>query len=523
MAETHVMYNGQRLIPAPLVTINKEYERSGDGTKIGVNFTLTISGTLLAYKGSPDSSGVFWTNTGYPSDEVIVSDSRLSAIERKIDAVRDLFSEDGHQLEFQSADGKAPIKCNPIIQSINFPEGRWHDTVDYSIVVRTDKLYGSPNVGASEEDLEFAISSASESWSLQANEQPQGVSLSLGAGSSPPSANDSRTYTLVHTINATGKITYDSAGTLTQEAWKNARAFVDSRDGYDASAITQSLLPIGPSDSPPPEEVAGAPYNHIRSINYDEIAGTYSLTETWTIANQKYLEQYTVTTTQAADTGVIRVGINGNVTGLYQRSADSVTDTVTGYENADTAWTAIESLLITRSQSYSGQILNVVPLTATVGRNPAAGVISYTYEYDNRPSNLITGSRSESITVTNNWDVDVFAEQLVIGRTLGPVLQSIGTHTALKRSLNIEVVFNRVEGVSGVITDIPAIYGGPGTTAMSDLQTVVDGANPLTYGLTAFVSSQNDNWNPLTGRYSYNVEWTYENTGTTTAGLKINA
>ena len=63
MAETHVMYNGKRLIPAPLVSINKEYQRSPDNTKIGTNFNLTVNGTLLAYKGSPDSSGTFWTSS----------------------------------------------------------------------------------------------------------------------------------------------------------------------------------------------------------------------------------------------------------------------------------------------------------------------------------------------------------------------------------------------------------------------------------------------------------------------------
>lgn len=522
MAETHVMYNGQRLIPAPLVSINKEYQRAGDGTKLGVNFNLGITGTLLAYKGSPDSSGTFWTDPGYPDDEVIPTDSRLSAIERKIDAVRSLFSQDGHQLEFQSADGKAPIKCNPIVQSINFPEGRWHDTVDYTINVQADKLYGSSLVGASEDDLDYIISSASENWSLQANEQPQGVSLSLGAGNAPPSANDSRTYTLVHTVNATGKVSYNSAGNLTQAAWKNARDFVESRAGYDSSAITQSLLYIGPSEDAGEEDSYGSPYNHIRNISYDEVAGTYNLTETWTIANQNYLEQYTVTTTESADTGIVRVSVNGSVTGLYERSSDSVTDTVTGYQNADTAWNTIKSLLITRAQDYSGEFLNIIPLTATVGRNPASGIITYTYEYDSRPTNLITGSKSEVITVSNNWGVNVFAEQLVIGRALGPVLQDIGTKQALKRSLNIEAVLGPVTTVSGVIDNTESLYTGPSTTAMSDIQDIVDAANPLTYGLTAFVSSQNDNWSPLTGRYSLNVEWTYENPSTTDAGLKIN-
>lgn len=531
MAETRVMYDGKRIIPAPLVTINKEYQRSGDGQKISPKFSLTISGTLFAYKGSPMSDGTFWSAGGYPSDEDVDADSRLSAIERKTEALRQLFATDGLELEFQSADGTAPIKCNPIIESINFPEGRWFDRATYTINVSTNRLSGGTLVGDNEEnlgDFDFNITSASENWSLQSNEQAQGVSLSLGEGSNPPSNNDSRTYTLTHTINATGQLTFESDGSIAQPAWKNARDFVTARAGYSSDAISQALLPIGagPYDpsagAPDAPDNPGAPYNHTRSITYDEVAGTFNLTESWTIANQNYLEQFTVTTTEASDTGVKRVGISGTVTGLYERSANSVSDTVTGYENADAAWSTIQGLLITRAQNYSGiPVLNTVPVTATVGRNPASGVINYTYEYDNRPSNIITGSRSEVIAVTNNWGVNVFAEQAIIGRALGPKLQDIGTYQSLKRGLSIEVV---LDPVSGMPDNLITGFTGPPSAAMTDIQSIVDAANPNTYLSTCFVSNQTDNWNPLTGRYSYSVEWTYENdTSTNSAGLKINA
>lgn len=535
MAETRVMYDEKRLIPAPLVTINKEYQRSSDGQKIGVNFVLTITGTLFAYKGSPLSDGSFHSAGGYPSDEDISTEARLGAIERKMEALRQLFATDGLELEFQSGDGSAPIKCNPEFQSLNFPEGIWHDTANYTIVLNTPTLSGGTLAGDNEENLaefDYNISAASEAWSLQSNEQAQGVSLSLGEGSNPPSNNDSKTYTLTHTVTATGKKTFNNDGSVENLGWQNARNFVASRAGYDSSPISQALLPISagpyeptpdpPGSGPTPPVNPAKPYNHTRSITYDEVAGTYSLVEVWTIANQDYLEQFTVSTVESADTGLKRVTIAGTVSGLYERSADSVSDTVTGYENADAAWNTIEGLLITRAQNYSGiSVLNTIPLNATTGRNPANGIINYSYEYDTRPSNIVTGSKSEVISVNNNWGVNIFAEQIIIGRALGPKLQDIGTYNSLKRGLSLEIVF---DPVSGMPSNLTSGFTGPSSAAMSDIQNIVDAANPSTQSLTTFVSNQTDNWNPLTGRYSYSVEWTYENdTGTSAAGLKTNS
>ena len=47
------------LIPAPFVQINKEYDRTGDGAVIGVRYGITLTGTLVAHRGTPDYSGLF--------------------------------------------------------------------------------------------------------------------------------------------------------------------------------------------------------------------------------------------------------------------------------------------------------------------------------------------------------------------------------------------------------------------------------------------------------------------------------
>ena len=79
---SYVKYNGNRLIPAPLVNINKTYTKSSDGSIIGSIFNVSLVGEIVAWKGSPASSGIWHTGTGYPADETIDSNSRLSAIQR---------------------------------------------------------------------------------------------------------------------------------------------------------------------------------------------------------------------------------------------------------------------------------------------------------------------------------------------------------------------------------------------------------------------------------------------------------
>src|SRR5690606_22804115 len=98
----------------------KEFRKSADGTNIGSVFLITVTGRVVAYKGSPQSDGTFWTNTGYPADESIDADARLGALLRKKEAIRQLFADEGKSFEVQSADGTSPMKCNPRVISLEF-------------------------------------------------------------------------------------------------------------------------------------------------------------------------------------------------------------------------------------------------------------------------------------------------------------------------------------------------------------------------------------------------------------------
>jgi len=54
-----VLYDGKKIIPAPFVEIQKQLERKPDGRISRKYFTLALKGKLIAFMGSPDSTGAF--------------------------------------------------------------------------------------------------------------------------------------------------------------------------------------------------------------------------------------------------------------------------------------------------------------------------------------------------------------------------------------------------------------------------------------------------------------------------------
>jgi len=133
--------------------------------------------------------------------------------------------------------------------------------------------------------------------------------------------------------------------------------------------------------------------------------------------------------------------------------------------------------------------LNAVPVSNVNGKNPQTGVITYSYSYNNRPSNMIAGALSEVVTVTDIYPGDVFAQIPILGRAEGPILQAINTYTARQRQLSIEAVMT------------------PGTL-VPDSSAIVVIATPT--GTQVFKSNDQVSYSVNTGRYTRQVAWTYE-------------
>lgn len=486
-------YNGKRLIPCPFVGISKEFNQTGDQLKIGSVFVFNIIGKMLSFKGSPDSTGTFWTVSGYPPDEAIQEDSKLASIFRKQEAIRTLFSEEGKSLEFQSADGSGPIKANIRNIKITFSDALWNQTCDYTITCEADILYiNGTSVG--EDNFPNYISEASESWSMDTN------------ADQPENAESPRTYILTHSISATGKRSYNETG-VTSEAYQNAKSWVLPKLGINSAFVSSSGV------SNLPSYYTG--YNHVRTENSDVNGGQYAITESWMLASGTALEDFTININSDRQSALKSVSIQGEIRGLETRDSN-MNLLGSKHYHADVKWNQVSSLLHARSQLYSGYTLNATPLATSKSVNPVGGVITYNYEYDNRPSHIVSDTLMENISINHSYNVDAFAAIFVLGRTNGSLLQSLGTKREKSVSISIDLVMNFVQSTGDKSLGTLKTYFTSSKPSLlspysTQIQSIIDANNPLNYGYTKVFTSENtENWTPNNGAYSRQVTFVYE-------------
>lgn len=502
-----VQYNNSKIIPAPFVSVEKNYDRTGDGHKIGSRFTLTVRGTIITCGGSPNSCGRFYTGSGYPDssfqnncDTLSGLDERQKFLQNKMQAIRHLFAKDGLSFEVQPWDGSAPMKCYPRIQSLNFDEGNWVDRIDYTIVLEADEIFGinteytndAEDFNRNEDFFKDAegnklyLSEVSESWQL---EQVDGEA---------EDENNLYTFRLTHSLSATGKRAYDDDG-LVSEGWEQAKRWVTPRLGIDNNFVNGTAA-LNLSSM--------LAFNHSRQENTNELDGSYEVNETWVLAKGNAREDFTITTTASTETGLTTVSVEGEVIGLDSRD-NTFTITESKWTAALAKFNSINSgTIFTRAQTYSGISLNATALSSTIGKNPLTGRIQYNYQYDTRPTNCIAGALTESIIISDNNPGDVFAAIPVIGRQGGPVLQDMNTFTERKRTVQIDV---NVTPVSICPTSAAAVTSLMAASPAVAVDVVINAfEDELESNFSqVFRDTDNPSWNPKNGKYSRSVTWTY--------------
>lgn len=473
-----VIYNSKKIIPAPFISIRKEYNTREDGAQIGTVWNISVEGKIVAYKGSPNSSGTFWTTSGYPADETLTDTQMMASIIRKQEALRQLFATEGQTFEAQPWDGSPSLKCNPRVRSIEFPKGgptSWYDRCDFIINLEADIIYvnGQAQGEDSGDILNYKVSKASEEWNME------------------PADDLSRTFRLTHTVSANGKRFYDDTGALTQTAWENAKDYVLNKIGLGINSARMECPGVL-------DATTLQAFNYVRTQHINELGGSFQVTETWICFNPDgvapAIEEFTVTARTSEDRKTT-VNIEGQVKGFEVRNNNTYALTSTRYANADSKWTGtILPALLTRCQNYSGVTLTSTPLSTLVGYNEFSGIITYNYQYDNRPSTSVPGAITESITVIDNNPSDIFASLVVLGRASGPVLQSIGTTTSARRTIQIEA-------------QLPAKTVSS-TPSKPNTDSIVLSNRPS--GTIVFLSEDNISWSENTGKYSRTTTYTWE-------------
>lgn len=479
-----VLYDGNALIPAPFFSCSREKIRREDGKEIGGVYAITVRGKLVAAKGSPRTDGSFWTSPGYPADESVAADSRLTALLKKENALRGLFAVDGRSFEVSGYDGFAPFRCNPRIRNVEIPdgEGRGGNRTEYSeyvVTMEADCVHGLTGDDCAEAG--GRISKFSEEWNIELQDEARG------------------TYRLTRSVSATGLRSFDETGALAdgREAWENARAYV--LDTIGLGLKPERMVADGVIDGDSLQA-----FNYVRGEHVNETAGIYSVTESWVCfdpgGQAPATHEQTISCRTSAQDGRTSVSIEGSVQGLEVRDNTTHALVSTKAANAKTKWlSSVHPNLLTSATAGAASVgvsvaLNAVPAGATIGQNDAAGTVTYQYEFDNRPSFVTPGALSEVVTIQNSHPADVFAEIPVPGRPLGPVPQPMATVTSRRRNISIEI-------------QMPAA-----TTTIYSTAPDTDGIilSLMPAGSFVAVTQNEETWVPAVGRYSRSVGFTWQ-------------
>lgn len=466
-----VSYNGNMLIPAPFVTIRKETVRSPDETVLGHTYTVTLHGKLVAWKGSPNAEGSFWTDgSSYPPDDIENPDTFLGNHLVKQAAIRNLFANDGGVLDI-SGGGSGGLSCNPRIKSVEFSESHptsWAQLCDYTITVEADCVYGLP-----EPCDPNHITHSSEEWDIEFIDEKL------------------KTYRLTHNVSATGKTSYSEARQQTL-GWQNAQNYVLNVRGLginDTILASTGVMNTGNLTA----------YNYVRAQRLDELQGTFAVTETWLCYDPQgtppAIEDWSVDTRFSLNDALVSVVVQGTITGLQVSDNTDYTVGSTRWANALSYWNNnVSNSTLSRAQELSGATLNPIVLNYHVAENMPQGTITYSYEYNNRASPLYPGAIHDNLTIEDDHQANVFAKITVLGRPLGPILQDIGSRTEQRRVITYEA-----QMPPQTTTFVPA---EPSTNSLF-LELA-----PISTQL--FVESDRETWQPRAGRYSRQVAYVYE-------------
>jgi hypothetical protein len=270
-------------------------------------------------------------------------------------------------------------------------------------------------------------------------------------------------------------------------------------------------------------------FNHTRTEEIGVDAGSYSVTENWLIASGTAFEQYTMSISSDSSQPFVSVSIDGMVTGLSEIPASGAIYGGTGpvypessgaYGNAITKYHLVSnsgkyglnSNVYKRANNQVAVQLNSQPKSVSLSMDELAGTITYALDFDNRPTNWLSGVLSENIQVQDTYPGDIFAVIPVIGRETGPILQYIGGRTEYKRNLTIDCQLD--------YTDLPYASGRQSLLykpslvepLRTQLKNLIEDLSPKREpGIRKwFISPAQENWTPKDGSYSISLSWTYE-------------
>lgn len=373
---------GRKIVPAPLVTINKNYEINEEGTKRGTTYSITLTGTMVPFKGSPSGNfsninNAFWTLGGDPPDQAIeVSDGApFNSLLRKQEALRWLFSEDGGSLEWQPAGGQPPVKLFPKVLSINFSEGQWVNRVDYTIELEAPWILINGILPIEDDFATDLISTSTETWSFEEID-----------------GRENEQHRVTHEVSAQGVLGFDGVGGLfeNKEAWEHAKDFVDARisgiidDDIMFAALGGTNKTFG---------------RNTRVIRIDEDGGTYGVTEEWLLSDFTTFEEQTFTVDYIQAQDEYNVTYQGVIHGVFQGSKDGEISNINTAKIAVPSIATAKAITLGRINSFlDGKSIPDFPDKKTFAINKQDGTVTFTFQWNTSDDSTVFISEEAQIS-----------------------------------------------------------------------------------------------------------------------------
>lgn len=336
--KVRVFYNGTGLDdiagPVPMVDLSKIYNRTDGGLLQSTTNKITINGKIIR------TSGI---------DNVSVLDpagSGTAVLLQAVSGMHNLFKCDNGTFEIKC--GSTSILSGSGVKVLSFNANKSSDNWVYSADYTVDLEFYEPSLAGDN----YMIKRGSDSWSLEPTEdyiystfdittkqKAEYHNPNLHNSSSSPSSNTNPSnptadggstvfkvinipqFKLSRRINAEGipSTTGSSCDKDNYSAYLNAKKWVQDK-------LNDAFISSSPSGFPKiaSNNLASLSsfqdlflYNHLRSINFDHLNGSYEVNETWLAmpTGIAYIEDYTIETS-TDDRYVRTVRVQGTIKGL---------------------------------------------------------------------------------------------------------------------------------------------------------------------------------------------------------------
>ena len=484
-----VYYDASLISPAPFVSINKDYVRGSDGKKIGATYSITLEGTFLAHKGSPNKTGTFTSIPGLgqsyeePANQAVEQDELQYSLFNKSSALRKVFSRDGRRLDLltwkKDGDGKYTIGyyCFPRVISVSIDDNRYIEPMPYTVTLEVDEIFHTSDLSntlgledfknanlniTTEETENFTekflfkgnnriyLSDASESWSISEADSNAPIT-NFGTSSSilndGVASKQSPIYEVTHTISAVGKRAYGpvqegsvSPGGLIRDAWENAKIWVQHRVGVG------ERVGGDPKDYVSYEEIFGNPEGKIKGYKKDRKNSTTFQGNDWGGLLSREGSDNALTNYKPVN--VIRSQDVDISSGSYSITESFLLiDTGQFYEPdvSSGPFKVTEEVNVDESYDYSGNVSTVTVNCTITGYDERGGSNNQASQYDIISVSKYTNALSRYDAV---WSGDTGEENaFLLAKSYGEDVSSLHSHPVSKtiakneKSGTITVVF----------------------------------------------------------------------------------